>query len=197
MAKLKLFTPLNFIIAGIALIILFQFGFFGITLATINLVDPQTNATFSCNATYDCYQKVSGQIAGTGRGPALSCISGKCQVQECNEGEEITRTCPTGEKITISTCTDGKIEYADSLCPVPECSADRDCVSAADLDCDGELDPSFGKCSSHKCQYTPAPRCSEGQLFWNKYKWYIISGALALLGIGAFIFASPRINLIK
>lgn len=197
MAKTKILTPLNLIIVGLVLIALSQFDFFGFTLATVNLIDPQTNSTYNCNATYDCYQKVSGQITGTGRGPALMCVSGKCQIQECEEGEEVTKTCPTGEKITLSTCVEGKLEYSDALCPIPECSADRDCVSAADLDCDGKLNPSFGKCASFKCQYTPAPRCSDGELFWNKYKWYIISGALILSGIGAFIFASPKINLIK
>lgn len=197
MAQTKIFTPLNLIIAGLALIVLFQFDFFGITLSTVNLIDPQTNVSYSCNATYDCYQKVNSQITGTQRGPALACISGKCAVQECTEGDEITQGCPTGGTITVSICEEGKIVYANELCPVPECSSNPDCVSASDMDCDGKLDPVFGQCISNKCQYTPTPRCSEVQLFWNQYKWYIISAALVLLGIGAFIFAHPKINVFR
>lgn len=197
MSKTKLFTPLNLIIAGLALIVLFQFDFFGITLSTVNLVDPQTNVSYSCNATYDCYQKVSGQITGTQRGPALACISGRCAVQECEDGEEITRSCQAGGTITVSRCEEGKIVYPDEQCPIPECLKDTQCISAADTTCSGKLSPVFGQCVNTKCQYIPTPRCSDVQLFFNKYKIYIISSILVLLGIGAFIFAHPKINILR
>ena len=188
MSKSKILTPTNFIIVGLVLIGLFQFGVFGVTLSAVNLIDPQTNTTFVCNNTYSCYQQVSGQIIGTERGPALACVNSNCIIQTCNEGEEVTKNCPDGSKITISQCTDGQIEYTNNDCPIPECLSNKECVSAADMDCDGELDPVFGNCLSSKCQYTPAPRCSDGKIFWNQYKLYIIFGGIILLGIGGFLF---------
>ena len=190
MSKTKLFTPLNLIVAGLLVIVIYQFGIFGTTFAAINLIDPQTNVTFSCNSTYQCYEKVGGQISGADKGPALICSNSKCVTQECNEGEEVTKSCTTGEKIVVSVCSDGKLEYPETQCPVPECTSDKNCVGTADMDCDGEIDPVFGQCVSHKCQYTSAPRCSNGTIFWNQYKWYIISGGLILLGIGGFILGT-------
>lgn len=187
----KIITPLNFIIAGLILIMLSQFGIFNkIPLAAVDLTDPQTNATFSCNSTYSCYQQVSGQITGADRGPALACLNNKCVVQSCNEGEEITQSCPGGTHITVSRCTSGQIVYTNEICPLPECTSDKQCTSAADTNCDGQLDPVFNQCVSNKCQVASASRCTDSELFWNQYKWYIISGGLLLLGIGGLIFGS-------
>ena len=194
MVNKKIFTPTNLIITGLILIGLFQFGVFDITLSTVNLIDPQTNNTFVCNNTYSCYQQVSGQIAGTGRGPALACVSNKCVIQTCNEGEEVTKSCPDGSKITLSQCVDGQLEYPKVDCPVPECISSKECISTADSDCNGELDPVFGNCVSSKCQYTPSPRCSNGEIFWNQYKLYIIFGGIVLLGIGGFLFRGKIIG---
>lgn len=194
MISKKLLTPTNFIITGLILIGLFQFGVFDITLSTVNLIDPQTNNTFVCNNTYECYTKVSGQITGTERGPALACVSSKCVIQTCSEGEEVTKTCQDGTKITLSQCVDGQLEYPKEDCPVPECTSSQSCISAADTDCDEKLNPVFGTCTNFKCQYTPTPRCSQTEIIWNQYKWLIIFGGIVLLGIGGFLFRGKIIG---
>lgn len=210
----KLFTPLNLIIVGVTILALLQFGIINLPFSTVNLTDPATNQTYTCISTYDCYQKVGSQLGGTDRAPALACkitstasntsnssnTTGICIVQNCAEGETVTRTCPGGEIITISRCTNGQIDYMNDMCQPLECTIgnqSKQCISTADVDCDSQLDPLFGQCVSSKCQYAAAPRCADGELFWNKYKWYIISGGLILLGLGAFIFKGRIIKALK
>lgn len=184
MAKFKLLTPVNLILAGLILIVITQFGSTQ-TLSAVDLTDPATNKTYSCQTTFECYQKIQGQISD--RGPALACTEGKCVVQNCVEGEETTKICPDGTKIVLKNCIAGEWEFTNNVCLI-ECTSNSQCISAADTDCDGELDPSFGQCVSNTCQFQTAPRCSETELFWNKYKWYLIAGTILILGLGGFMF---------
>lgn len=182
----KIFTPVNFILVGIAILIFAQLNLFQVsTLSAVDLIDPQTNESFNCVEVFECYTKVSGQISE--RGPALACVEGKCAIQNCNEGEETTTTCPDGKKIVLKNCVKGEWEFTNNFCVV-QCTQNSQCWSANDQDCNGDLDPVPGTCVNNMCQFQSAPRCTQTQIYWNQYKWYLIAGIILVLGISGFIF---------
>jgi len=183
-------NPTYLIILGLVILALVNSGatknFFG---STINLEDPTTNTTYTCDTLIDCYNQTFSQIT-SGLTPALSCVANKCVLAECIEGNKESKTCWDGKTIVLRECVEGSwSKYTTAECARTPCTNNNECVKSVDTDCDGELEAQTGTCSNNKCSYDATKACTKNQITFNQYKIYIISIALMLLGIGGTYFA--------
>ncbi len=191
MAQFKI-KPWHFIVLAVAIFALFEMGAVPFLGAAYDLTDPATNTSYTCNTTLECYNKmnVTGILTGP---PALACTSGLCEFSECLDGNVNKLGCPDGSSITIQSCTDGLWgPIIDRECPIIECKSNSDCWAASDIDCDEELESVQTTCIDYKCTSPTYARCSDTQLFFGKYKVWIIALILLALGIGGFLYAAPR-----
>ncbi len=191
MTKPKL-PPWALIALGILIFFVTRPGFSPFMGAAYDLTDVNTSTTYTCTTTLDCYNKVG--ITGTTVGPnALACVEGVCAYADCVDGDEKRVGCPGGSGIVVETCADGLWQPAPAAtCPATHCAVDSDCIAAIDTDCDNELEAVSTSCVSYACSSSSAARCSEVELFWGQYKWWIISGILIAAGLGAVFFTLKR-----
>ena len=193
MVSLYKFKPWHFIIIGVAIFMIFQMKLLPFLGAAYDLTDPATNTTYTCESTLDCYTHIT--ITGTEAGPALACTGGLCSFAECIDGDDESISCPGGKSVTVREFNAGVWEpVSGAMCPATECSKNSDCIMSADTDCDKELETVTTTCdSTFKCTQPAGSRCSPTEEFFGQYKWYVISGALVLIGIVGFIY-SPQIR---
>lgn len=202
----------HLIIALAGVFILFKTGIIDLQkMATLSVINPETNETYSCNTTIDCYDQILSSFSGTL--PAITCQDGVCVETACLAGGEnnacitnsvccshicgasgycldcsadLKQTCWDQTEITVKTCTGGLYVATNSTCPAYECYSDGDCSYKSDENCDGTLESVDGQCILHKCTEPRTKRCTQAELIFGKYKIFIIAGGALLVGLIAY-----------